>query len=227
LVLSPLILLVQPVCEQYMLSSPVTYLLPTAAATGLFGAKPANPAPGLSVTLAISIYRPDSCQHLPSTCLEERRRTVPTPQVCDQVTRSLSRNLLTLICIAANKEGDQKPAPAGAASTTSLSSTVVAVPPPSMLRGKTIEEIVNRWTSDLEIHVKDFQRFAGEVAVWDRALIENGNNVSPLITFVIFRGLKEHRLSRLVLFTAMFLRPRGNKMRSTQPWIPWKLNRTS
>jgi nuclear pore complex protein Nup62 len=46
-----------------------------------------------------------------------------------------------------------------------------------MLRGKTLEEIVNRWSADLETHAREFNRFAAEVAVWDRALIENGNNV--------------------------------------------------
>lgn len=46
-----------------------------------------------------------------------------------------------------------------------------------MLRGKTLEEIVNRWTTELETNVREFNRFAAEVAVWDRALIENGNNV--------------------------------------------------
>jgi len=55
--------------------------------------------------------------------------------------------------------------------------TAVAVAPPSMLRGKTIEEIVNKWSTELETHVREFNKFAGEVAVWDRALIENGNNV--------------------------------------------------
>jgi nuclear pore complex protein Nup62 len=48
-----------------------------------------------------------------------------------------------------------------------------------MLRGKTIEEIVNKWSSDLESQVKEFSKFAMEVAVWDRALIENGNSVRP------------------------------------------------
>lgn len=62
--------------------------------------------------------------------------------------------------------------------SAAISSTTVTVPPPSMLRGKTLEEIVNRWTTELEIHVREFGRFAGEVVVWDRALIENGNNVS-------------------------------------------------
>jgi nuclear pore complex protein Nup62 len=47
-----------------------------------------------------------------------------------------------------------------------------------MLKGKSIEEIINRWSTDLEGHVRDFNKFATEVAVWDRALIENGNNVS-------------------------------------------------
>lgn len=60
---------------------------------------------------------------------------------------------------------------------TPSTNSMVAVPPPSMLRGKTIEEIVNRWTSELETHVKDFTKFAGEVAVWDRALVENSNHV--------------------------------------------------
>lgn len=46
-----------------------------------------------------------------------------------------------------------------------------------MLRGKSIEEIVNRWSSDLETHVRQFTKHASEIAVWDRALIENGNNV--------------------------------------------------
>lgn len=56
-----------------------------------------------------------------------------------------------------------------------------------MLRGKTLEEIVNRWTTELEIHVREFGRFAGEVAVWDRALIENGNNVSCIFELSWFR----------------------------------------
>lgn len=58
------------------------------------------------------------------------------------------------------------------------SALTITAQPPSMLRGKTIEEIVNKWSSDLETQVKEFSKFATEVAVWDRALIENGNSVS-------------------------------------------------
>jgi nuclear pore complex protein Nup62 len=47
-----------------------------------------------------------------------------------------------------------------------------------MLRGKTLEEIINKWTAETEANFREFNRFGEEVAVWDRALIENGNNVS-------------------------------------------------
>lgn len=63
---------------------------------------------------------------------------------------------------------------------TGVASSTVTMPPPSMLRGKTIEEIVNKWSSDLELHVREFGRLAGEIAVWDRTLIDNGNTVGGM-----------------------------------------------
>lgn len=65
----------------------------------------------------------------------------------------------------------------------------MAVAPPSMLRGKTLEEIINKWTSDLEANVREFNKFGAEVAAWDRALIENGNNV--------IQSMFSHQLSSL------------------------------
>jgi len=68
-------------------------------------------------------------------------------------------------------------------SSTSTSTTgntapsTTTVPTPSTLRGKTIEDIVNKWSAELDVHVREFNKFAGEVAVWDRALIENSNIV--------------------------------------------------
>jgi nuclear pore complex protein Nup62 len=72
----------------------------------------------------------------------------------------------------------------GAAATTTstapaTTSTAVATQPPSVLRGKTVDEIVTKWATELDGHVRDFNSYAGEVAAWDRALIQNGNNVSP------------------------------------------------
>ncbi|KAJ7179252.1 Nsp1-like C-terminal region-domain-containing protein [Mycena filopes] len=82
------------------------------------------------------------------------------------------------------KEGEKAPTPLAGASS-SVAGPVVAVAPPSMLRGKTIEEIVNKWSGELETHVREFNKFAGEVAVWDRALIENGNNLAALYSHVL------------------------------------------
>ncbi|KAI0033778.1 Nsp1-like C-terminal region-domain-containing protein [Vararia minispora EC-137] len=76
-------------------------------------------------------------------------------------------------------------ATAPATSASAATSTAVSVPPPSVLRGKSIEEIVNRWSADLETHVRQFNKCASEIAVWDRALIENGNTIAALYSHVL------------------------------------------
>ncbi|KAF9483946.1 hypothetical protein BDN70DRAFT_918003 [Pholiota conissans] len=86
---------------------------------------------------------------------------------------------------AAPKNVDKKDAAAPATCiTTSATSATIAVPPPSMLRGKSLEEIINRWTADLEHNIREFNKFAAEVSIWDRALIENGNNIAALFHHV-------------------------------------------
>ncbi|KAG9126489.1 FG-nucleoporin nsp1 [Ceratobasidium sp. 392] len=92
------------------------------------------------------------------------------------------------------------PKPA-AANTTSAATTTTAVPttaipaattttvpaqavPPSALRGKSVEEIVNKWQEELETQTKEFKRTAQEVEVWDRALIDNGIQISHLYAAV-------------------------------------------
>ncbi|KAI6003858.1 Nsp1-like C-terminal region-domain-containing protein [Pisolithus albus] len=78
----------------------------------------------------------------------------------------------------ASKEGDK-------AKDVASSCTSIAVAPPSVLKGKTVEEIVNKWSSELENQVREFNKFAAEVAVWDRALMENGNNLAALYSHVV------------------------------------------
>ncbi|KAJ3517973.1 hypothetical protein NLJ89_g167 [Agrocybe chaxingu] len=92
--------------------------------------------------------------------------------------------------VTAAKEGD-KPAGTVGASTA----VVVAIPPPSMLRGKTLEEIVNRWSSDLETNVREFNRFAAEVEAWDRTLIENGNNIAALYSHVVAAERQQNEIN--------------------------------
>lgn len=104
--------------------------------------------------------------------LDQLRRLATNPKTALQVCRQWIQLFRALTHAAATA--------AAPGASTAAGAPTIAVPPPSMLRGKTIEEIVNRWSSELETHVREFNKFASEVAVWDRALIENGNNVSIL-----------------------------------------------
>ncbi|KAF8502489.1 Nsp1-like C-terminal region-domain-containing protein [Gautieria morchelliformis] len=65
-----------------------------------------------------------------------------------------------------------------------------------MLRGKTVEDIVNRWTTELETHTREFSHLASEVAVWDRTLIENGNYISALYATVLAAELTQASLDQ-------------------------------
>ena len=71
-------------------------------------------------------------------------------------------------------------AAAAATPTTAKTPTAAPVPAPSVLRGKTIEEVTRKWAGELDEQAKEFAAVASEVAEWDRALVENGQYVSPL-----------------------------------------------
>lgn len=62
----------------------------------------------------------------------------------------------------------------------------VSVPTPSTLKNKTMEEILNFWTKELEKQTKDFHKQATQVSQWDQQLIENGNKVFTYIFFYYF-----------------------------------------
>lgn len=53
-------------------------------------------------------------------------------------------------------------------------------PAPNLLRGKTLEDIVDGWNKDLDTQMKEFERQAGEVREWDKMLVRNGNQVNRL-----------------------------------------------
>jgi len=71
-------------------------------------------------------------------------------------------------------------APATGTPTTAKTPTSAPVPAPSVLRGKTIEEVTKKWAAELDDQAKEFAAVASEVAQWDRALVENGQYVGPL-----------------------------------------------
>ncbi|KAJ2930194.1 hypothetical protein H1R20_g6882, partial [Candolleomyces eurysporus] len=153
---------------------------------GLFGAKPA--APAAATSSGFSLGGNTAATTAPTFSLGGNNSSTTStttsggglfgaklPEKKDGAAApALSFNL------GGAKTEDSKAAPAA-----SSANPIVAVPPPSMLRGKTIEEIVNRWTSELETHVKDFTKFAGEVSVWDRALVENSNHLAALYSHVL------------------------------------------
>ncbi|TFK55813.1 hypothetical protein OE88DRAFT_661993 [Heliocybe sulcata] len=110
----------------------------------------------------------------------------PTPATSGEKKDALSAFSLGAPATAnTNKEGEKKDVPALTASALGPPAPAIAVAPPSMLRGKTIEDIVSRWSSELETHVRTFNEYAGEVSAWDRALIENGNNLAALFAHVL------------------------------------------
>lgn len=79
------------------------------------------------------------------------------------------------------------PTVSGAPATTTTTITPgaptkpVTVPTPSSLKNKTMEEILNKWTKELDSYSAEFHRQAVEVAEWDRELIENGSKVSLMV----------------------------------------------
>jgi nuclear pore complex protein Nup62 len=54
-------------------------------------------------------------------------------------------------------------------------------PAPNLLRGKTLEDIVDSWTKELDGSVKEFVRQAGEVREWDKVLVRTGSQVCHLL----------------------------------------------
>ncbi|KAG0148817.1 hypothetical protein CROQUDRAFT_378623 [Cronartium quercuum f. sp. fusiforme G11] len=56
----------------------------------------------------------------------------------------------------------------------------VGLAAPSLLRGKTMEDLVTRWTTELDERTNEFKHMADEIAAWDQVLIQNGDQISNL-----------------------------------------------
>lgn len=70
-------------------------------------------------------------------------------------------------------------------SATLATNPTTVAPTPSLLKGKTLEEIVNGWSAELEERTRDFGEIAGEVREWDRVLRDNGEKISSLYAAVL------------------------------------------
>ncbi|WFD28426.1 FG-nucleoporin nsp1 [Malassezia nana] len=77
----------------------------------------------------------------------------------------------------------------GTSSTTNTTATATkpgaaAAAAPSLLRGKSMEDIVKMWQDELDASIKEFSLQAGEVAAWDRVLLKGADEISKLVTQV-------------------------------------------
>jgi len=67
---------------------------------------------------------------------------------------------------------------AGQVSKDAPKAPAATEPAPNLLRGKTLEDVVDGWTKELDGSVKEFVRQAGEVREWDKVLVRTGSQVS-------------------------------------------------
>ncbi|KAJ1547658.1 FG-nucleoporin nsp1, partial [Nowakowskiella sp. JEL0078] len=68
----------------------------------------------------------------------------------------------------------------GSSSTQPNLSTPNLVAGIASLKNKTMEDILNKWTGDLDMYSKEFHRVAVQVAQWDEVLVRNGDQISDL-----------------------------------------------
>ena len=66
---------------------------------------------------------------------------------------------------------EEKKDEAGKAADAAKPAAVVA----SSIQTKTLEDIVNMWSAELEEHVSSFTKAAMQVATYDRQILENGD----------------------------------------------------
>lgn len=62
--------------------------------------------------------------------------------------------------------------------STSGVAAVTGMPSISLIQGKTLEEIINKWTRTLDEHVKEFTMQAQAIEVWDQQLLAQGEKVA-------------------------------------------------
>ncbi|KAG8533680.1 uncharacterized protein KY384_001421 [Bacidia gigantensis] len=75
-----------------------------------------------------------------------------------------------------------KSATSDALPSTNLSASTSGPLPPaqSRLKNKSMDEIINKWATDLSKYQKEFQTQAEKVARWDRMLVENSEKIQKL-----------------------------------------------
>ncbi|KAG8936159.1 FG-nucleoporin nsp1 [Tulasnella sp. 418] len=150
---------------------------------GLFGApsstKPADTTkPATSTAPAAGLFGGQNSQ--------KPADGTTTPAASGSGDKPAAPITVTVPSAAAPSTGPSAAGPSGGPSAgPSTGPTTAPVIPPSVLKGKTIEDIINGWNTDLEASAREFSRYANEVSAWDRTLIDNGNQIANLYASVL------------------------------------------
>ncbi|KAJ2506609.1 FG-nucleoporin nsp1 [Coemansia sp. RSA 2052] len=91
-------------------------------------------------------------------------------------TPALGLSSLGLSSSASSTVPASSSAAAGAASKTESATDLAN----AALRGKTLEEIAQMWTSELTVQTRAFHTQASTVSYWDRALVQQGKRITEL-----------------------------------------------
>ncbi|OLL24770.1 Nucleoporin NSP1 [Neolecta irregularis DAH-3] len=171
-----------------------------SAATGLFGAKPAeNKTSGFSFgssTTTSGAKDDKPATSIPSFSFGSNSAATIAGKKDDTQTPAYSFG-------ASSTEKVDKPAAAGGFSflhtTTSaapekkdsignaatMNTPIPAAPAPPSLKNKSLDEIVTRWTNDLDKYSKEFQQLSNKVAKWDQDLVSNADKISNLYALTV------------------------------------------
>ncbi|PLW51943.1 hypothetical protein PCASD_00918 [Puccinia coronata f. sp. avenae] len=177
---------------------------PAAASPGgLFGVKPADPSPSNNSQPSVSNATP-AASPAPATSLfasipskvSTSSTEPPAKPPASSPFGNMSSSGLTVKStvpaksspLAMNSSSTGDGSLANKSATSKPASTPPATPStkpninlaPSLLKGKTLEDLVARWNSELDERVEDFKHTANEIAAWDQVLIQNGDQISML-----------------------------------------------
>lgn len=61
-----------------------------------------------------------------------------------------------------------------------------------------MDEILNRWSTDLDSSIKEFSRQAAEVAAWDKILLKGGDEISALLNALNEAEEKQANIDRVL-----------------------------
>lgn len=181
----------------------VPSVAPAAPATLSFGAKPAATRESLAVdrsprTFTSVMLTPDVFVSSSSAASAPLASAAPALSFGKPAAPAdASKTALTTTTTAAPSALTFGAPATGASATaavpaaTATPATAASAPVPSMLRGKTLEEIANSWSAELEERTRDFSDVATEVREWDRVLRENGEAVRAIPVRMLRAVLRE------------------------------------